>query len=302
MAKTRSPFYSLSSRGTIGKALTTQGGQGKTIVRSKPKPTDRYTLPQAYQRWLYEDYAHLWTQQSESTKRQYASTGVRFHLTGFQYWMKYQLTNLPDIAGFWKLDDVYGPTTPDSSRNSNTATIIGASPDFGLINRCLHFDGLNDRLTIPDSPSLNIRTAITALAFIYPTGWGTINSGRVLSKTKWRIYVDGTPGATRILGIIDVDGIPLVIGTSANSLFLNIWQLVALLFDGSIFSVYINGTLWSLGPNPGTIDDSSASILAIGDRATGTRYFDGLIDNVIIYNRALSLQELDRWNARRYPA
>ncbi len=61
MAKTNTPFLSLGSQGSVGDTLTSQKRGRDTILRRLPVPTDLYSLPQAYQRWLYQDYAYLWT-------------------------------------------------------------------------------------------------------------------------------------------------------------------------------------------------------------------------------------------------
>ncbi len=167
MAKLKTPLLGFEAHGSIGGSLTYQG-RGKTaIVRSKPVLPYFLTLPSQYQRWLYQDYALLWTLQTTATKQIYASTGVRFHLTGFQYWMKYHLKKLPDILGYWRLDDTFGATTPDSSRNGNTATIIGASPIGGVIDKALYFDALNNRLECGNDPSLVVTGDFSLETFIY---------------------------------------------------------------------------------------------------------------------------------------
>ena len=76
MSKQKNPLVSLGAKGTVGKTLTFQEHHGVKIARTKPIPAYRYTLPQAYQRWLYEDYAHYWTEQNEATRRLYAAAGV----------------------------------------------------------------------------------------------------------------------------------------------------------------------------------------------------------------------------------
>lgn len=161
MAKTRSPFFSLASLGTIGKAVTTQASKGNTIVRAKPTPANPNSLPQQYQRWLYQDYAHLWTQQSIPTQRTYSANGVRHHLTGFQYWMKQRLLYLPFNAAIWHLDTPIKATTPDLSRNTNTGTVFGCTATPGRIDGAFHFDGFNDQVRTDPHPSLHLRDQIT---------------------------------------------------------------------------------------------------------------------------------------------
>lgn len=166
MAKVKNPLLSLGARGKLGD-ITYLRRRHTDIAEKTPVLPYFLTLPAQYQRWLYQDYAYLWRQQDEATRKAYAAGGLRFHLTGFQYWMKYHLTNLPDLAAWWTLDEKSGATAHDRSRNANHGTILGASPTGGLIDGALRFDGLNDLVQIPSSPSLIQGTkSFTILAFI----------------------------------------------------------------------------------------------------------------------------------------
>ena len=301
MTKTKTPFLSLGSRGTVGQALTSQKRGDVTLLREKPIPAYLYTLPQAYQRWLYEDYAYLWTQQSAATRRAYAADGVRFHLTGFQYWMKYQLTNLPDIAGFWKLDRGSIVYALDASRNLNRLTIIGASPADGLIDRALYFDGLNDRLIRVVTPSLTSFTAKSLDFFIKPTaftgayrypyhaGFNIAPYGDdcvyedTTNRLRWELKrPDGTWAWTRFTYTPDI------------------WIHACFTWDGQNLRSYKDGSL-AHGPIAftGTIDCSS-TLLSFGAYTLGW-WAEMHLDNIIIYNRALDPTEVKRHSERRYP-
>jgi len=69
--------------------------------------------------------------------------------------MKYNLTNLPDIALWAKLDEKGGATAYDSSRNALNGTILGATPTTGRIAGAYHFDGLNDIIDWGNPPLLS---------------------------------------------------------------------------------------------------------------------------------------------------
>ena len=301
MSKTKTPVLSLEARGSISDSLTFAKRRGVNIVEKKPIPAYRQTLPQMYQRWLYEDYAYLWRQQSAATKQEYASAGVRHHLTGFQYWMKYQLTNLPDIAGWWKLDDNLGATCIDSSRNQNTGTIIGASPATGLIDGCLDFDGINDYVNCGDSPSLRPTTAITILAFIRPRSWG--NDGTIIRKGKFAIArtgynldIDNSTDFRFLLYNAKLVTFP-VAGYSLDT-----WIALAATWETNTpLNLYINADLKvSSAPWAGPIANDNQPCI-IGREGLTDDEFDGLIDHVIIYNRTLDQTEITRHSLRRYP-
>jgi hypothetical protein len=93
---------------------------------------------------------------------------------------------------------------------------------------------------------------------------------------------------------------------SANVAQLNTWQLVCGMWDGSEMSIYVNGSIaGTKDASVGTIDYSTVGDFAIGGRTNqSTNYFTGDIDDVRIYNRALSQQEIqklyDSYNSQIY--
>jgi len=97
-----------------------------------------------YQRWLYQHYSNLWGSQSEATKAEYRSAGSRFHLTGFQYWMKDTLTSNPDISAHYRLDSIGGSKLVDSGPDGHTGTNFGGALVDGRISNALQMDGIND--------------------------------------------------------------------------------------------------------------------------------------------------------------
>src|SRR5262249_7873765 len=80
-----------------------------------------------------------------------------------------------------------------------------------------------------------------------------------------------------------------VLGTSA--LPLNTWSHLAETYDGSSLKLYVNGVLVSSRALTGSIT-TSGSPLRIGGNSVWGEYFNGLIDEVRVYNRALSQGEV----------
>jgi len=106
-------------------------------------------LNQIYQRWDYQHYSNWWTTLTASQKATWLSNASRYHITGYNLWLRTYLKSLSDMMVRYHLDERAGAIANDSSRNSRHATIIGATPTPGLIDYCLSFDGLNDYLEIP---------------------------------------------------------------------------------------------------------------------------------------------------------
>lgn len=301
MAKTNTPFLSMGAQGSIGKSITAQKRAGITLIRQKPLPTDPYSLAQAYQRWLYQDYAHLWTLQTEAIRRACSATGSRLHLTGFQYWMKYQLGTLPDIVGWWKCDINTQPTTPDSSPYGHTATVIGASPATGLIDQCFHFDSLNDMLNALKPATLNIPTG-SAECFFY---LHSIASSQILiSKNQpgvnlgdWFLVFHGVTKLIQLNLTTAVAGFNI---TSDNQMVALRWYHILVLFGVGGMRMYLDGILQaSTNAYEGGMTNNAID-LTIGGSAAG-QYLLGKIDNVILLNRRPDLTTIQRHSQRRYP-
>lgn len=301
MAETNTPFLSLGSRGTVGDSLTSQKRSSSTLLRNKPTPTDRYTLAQAYQRWLYQDYAYLWTQQTIGVRQQYSSAGVRHHLTGFQYWMKYQLTNLPDIAAWYKLDQQSGALTPDSSRHLNHATVSGPSLTPGIIDHGYLFDDLNDTIVSPHIPAYdNGLDPFTAIIFTKTpaTGaWDILLTRWQDANNRWYIMADAT-AHPRIF--VRIAGVEQAVLTGTLPIDDNLPHVIIItVVPGTLLTLYFDG-LWNAQMAiTNTTWDSNAGF-RIGS-APAASYFGGLLDNAIVLNRLLDTTEIARWAERRYP-
>lgn len=301
MSKPKTPLLSLGARGSLGDAITYQKRKRSTIVREKPVPSYTYTLPQAYQRWLYEDYSYLWTQQSQAIKRQYAATGSRYHLTGFQYWMKYQLTHLPDIVAWWKLDDTGDTTTPDSSRNNNPATIYGASPALGIISSCRNFDGLNDYLEVPYNPIFDLTTTFTFTAFVnYTPGvrpYPTIIGKPPAFYTNYHFHIRDSD---LHLGLVWRNPSGFASHYSTSPVLTNQWCHCTAIYNGTHILFYIAGQFINSVPKASS-PTAETGVLRLAYHTGVSELFVGRIDDVRIYNRVLDSTEILRQSQRRYP-
>lgn len=95
MAKTKTPFFSLGSRGSIGRNVTTQKRGSKTLIRSKPIPTDPESDAQLAQRQIYRDAVAAW--HALSLEEQQAWRGVCPGLTAYQCFMRTELKPAPPL-------------------------------------------------------------------------------------------------------------------------------------------------------------------------------------------------------------
>jgi len=301
MTKTKAPLLSLGASGTVADAITYSRRRKANIMQAKPKLPYFLTLPSQYQRWLYSDYIYQWHQLTPAQKQTYQSAGVRYHLTGFQYWMKYNLANLPDIAGYWKLDDNRGAITIDSSRNNYHGTIIGASPSIGRIDQALSFDGVNDYVDYGFIPTntitsytiflwlkttLNQNSALFTNDRIGPLVRGSFFLGLALNSLYHSVF-------TTIGQFIHQ---PAQVYNDGN------WHFVVFRYDGSIIETFYDNTNLGNVPATGTLIQPVANtLLGARDNIPVSDFYSDIIDHVLFYTRALTDTELTQHFSRRWP-
>lgn len=185
----------------------------------------------------------------------------------------------------------------------------GAAFAAGEVGQAFSFDGVNAHVGAPDSASLRITDAITIDAWINPGSVSQAQGAGIVAKGSFR---DGAyaidiinPGTLRFffyqgdLGVYQV----LKVGwlTPAK---LNMWSHIAATFDSAtgVLNLYDNGALVASSNAPaGTKIGVNNHELSIGSRQNGGSgggegtydlTFAGLVDEVEIFNRALSAQEV----------
>src|SRR5690242_17396442 len=76
----------------------------------------------------------------------------------------------PGLVGAWGFDEAGGAVVADASGTGNAGTIAGATRTAaGRFGGALAFDGVNDLVTVADASSLDLTTAMTLEAWVYPT-------------------------------------------------------------------------------------------------------------------------------------
>ena len=301
MAKTKNPFLSFEAHGSIGDSLTAVRRRGQNIVESKPTPHDPFTLPQQYQRWLYEDYIYLWHQLSNSWKLFFRKEGSKVHLTGFAYYMKDRLSKLPDIILLCHLDARSGNLVVDHSRNLTHGTVNGATPVKGVIDNAYHFDGLNDFITFGNPASMANIFPFTFEMFVKAPIQGAHH--RLSSKVNSEFLL--TNANSLRFDITDTVPQTRPQSWSHQTVPANVWTHIAATYDGNtVIKLYINGVECTYATQTAKTDppqDNSGNNFDLGHMPGAASWLDGNLDHYIWYNRQLSQEQLLIHSKRRYP-
>jgi hypothetical protein len=188
------------------------------------------------------------------------------------------------------LDMPFDDDAKDYSSNDNNGSISGASFTTGKFGNALYFDGINDYVQVPNTSTLNV-TRITMMAWVKR---GTIAAStwpRPIGKENQYFWWVDSSGA-QCLGIY-IGGTIHDVYTYDPIAFpvlpINEWHHVAMTYDGTYVVGYYDGVQYIGESATGNID-SGTFPLKIG--YISSYFFKGTIDEVRIYNRALSEDEI----------
>jgi len=185
----------------------------------------------------------------------------------------------------------------DSSSNGNNGTLLdGPTWIDGKYGKALGFDGIDDYVLVQDSPSLDATLGITIAAWIYPIQFDGKRS--ILGKID-----DSNPSTTQAYTLHLLENGELHLNwfdsagsehklTSTTIVDLNKWSYVVGTYDGSYNRLYINGQLIDWSATNGIIRATTAPLRIGMWWSTYPDYFNGTIDEVTVYNRALSEEEV----------
>ena len=203
-----------------------------------------------------------------------------------------------NLVGWWKLDETSGTSAADSSGSnlSGTLTNMDGASDWvaGKIGKALDFDGQNDYVTMGTSSVLN-PSYITVSAWFKYSASNSVSGGNVIvshwtsgSNYPYILYMDSGTMKYAITNAAVSNAI-----TTGSAVSSGNWHHAALVYDGSLVRGYLNGNLdGTPTAQTGAIQTLATSTI-IGSRDSGSfSFFNGVIDDVRIYNRALTAAEV----------
>ena len=201
-----------------------------------------------------------------------------------------------------------GNTWYDLSGNSNNATFVDSPSSQILPQAYFNFDGVNDYMTIPRSSSISPVSAITQEVWF---NFAPIPNTSVFIGLQYGSSYNNTYAlfkeSSLLYGGVNVSGSLNVIGIGVSNISGNKWVHFVHTFDGSTQKLYLDGVLQNSASVSGTIQyDSNNTRIVIGaddnggyNSGTGA-FHSGKLNQVKIYNRALSSEEIVRnYNAQK---
>jgi len=210
------------------------------------------------------------------------------------------------LVASWHFDEGAGTTAYDSSGNDNDGTIYGATWADGKFKKALNFDGSDDYVTIPHDASFDVdKVTITAWFKADALGynWRKIVCHPYYDdqwSDPYSVYALGIDNANKILGEISIGTSNVKVGGSV--LNTGLWYFAAMTFDGEFLKIYLNSVEEDSLSVSGSLNHRSTKVhIAKAYDAANTELFDGIIDEVCIFNRALTQEEIsDLYNNYGY--
>jgi glucose/arabinose dehydrogenase/chitodextrinase len=191
------------------------------------------------------------------------------------------------LVAAYAFDEGSGSSVSDSSGAGNSGSIgsaVWSSP--GRFGGAVSFNGTNARVTVADAPSLRLTSAMTLEAWVFPTTTsGTWRDVIYKGNDNYYLMATSSVGSRPAAGGIFAGSYGEVFGPSA--LAANTWTHLAVTYDGSVLRLYVNGALVASQAKTGSLATSSSPLQIGGDSLYG-QYFSGRIDEVRVYNTALT--------------
>jgi hypothetical protein len=204
-----------------------------------------------------------------------------------------------DLVAHWKFDEVSGTNASDSSGNGNTGTLVnGPIWTAGKIASALSFDGVDDYVSFASQA----QSTISISAWVYAQATPGNLFPRIIDMPGYVLLLaeSGAPDSNSMsLGFrsrrSSQDG---RWDTPANSMAYNSWHHVALVYDSPSTlnnpDLYINGVKQTISTitSPQGTQTANGGTGIIGNRIPLDRGWQGIIDDLRVYNRALSATEI----------
>ena len=233
-----------------------------------------------------------------------ASAGRRISSEPIRRWEKPDITSHPGLTristeglvGYWP----FSGNADDESGNGNDGTVFGGAflteDRFDTPNSAYFFDGVDDYISAGESEILNMDTSMSMMAWIKP---------HVVHTSVTNSIILNKEGEYEFARFID-DVIRYAIRNSYPGWYWvpsgyeappDEWSHIAVVYDEGLTTVYVNGAAFFIFSGSGPIVDywPQCNELRFGNRSwceSGPQLFHGVIDDIRVYNRAISAEEV----------
>lgn len=202
------------------------------------------------------------------------------------------------LVGYWSFDEISNNTIPDESENENNGILVGAAQGYGMSGLGVYFDGLDDSINIDDDPSLNFddTNEFSISIWIKRERVGIGYEETLLSKaitflnSGYRLNIDTN---NKVKFILNTDSQVCEI-VSINQIDDLLWHHIVAVWDTGTQSIYIDGMLDNSVFQGSYVVNYFTKPLELGIHFGFLNPYEGYIDELRIFDRALSTAEIDQ--------
>ncbi len=226
-----------------------------------------------------------------TTLQMSVNTGTTFSWTGpNNFTSNQQSISIPDAQ------TLNSGTYTVSVVGNNCTTVVGTNITVAYRAGTLDLDGVNDMVTVPESSNLEINNTITLESWVYARSGANNNSTQdVLCKSSQDfnngyIFPRTDDSWQSFVFYLHINGQWEKL--SAPYGLMDSWHHMAATYDGYYMRIYLDGALAASKQVSGTIDNSVANNLVIGQQPGFIEYFNGQVEESRIWSRALNQCEI----------
>ncbi len=196
----------------------------------------------------------------------------------------------PNLVSWWRSED----SATDSAGSNHGTPTNGAAYAAGMVGRALNLDGVDDYVEVPHSASLDFGPTQPMSVNLWAKRTNPASSHMIFAKRpdcgtsvhyqmQWYepqdcLYFGSTGGFSN------------GVWTTADRLPLNTWTFVSVSFDGTTATLYMDGS--PVASHALAFTPVAVPLRLGGEPSCGGQFFGGLLDEVAIFNRALTAEEI----------
>jgi Concanavalin A-like lectin/glucanases superfamily len=200
------------------------------------------------------------------------------------------------LVAAYSFNEGAGTSVADASGNGLTGTISGATwSTQGRFGNALSFNGTNAWVTVGATALLNLTTGMTLEAWVFPTAhsasWNNVIIKERVNGEVYNLYSNIDISVPTVYVVRAAAPNAPLDARGTSQLPLNAWSHLAATYDGATLRLFVNGVQVGSRALTGALL-TSTGVLRIGGNSIWGEFFKGQIDEIRIYNRALTPAEI----------